>query len=71
MSSDLSPAEMLEAASAFADLHRWAAPAWRHVATGTACRADILANADDMTARLEQLRAFLLKSETIDGTEGS
>jgi hypothetical protein len=69
VSSDLSPAEMLEAASAFADLHRWAAPAWRHVATGKASREAVQANADDMTARLEQLRDFLAKSQTTDGTE--
>ena len=50
-----------EAAGAFEDVHRWAGPAWRRVATGTASRASILADVDDMTTRLEQLRVALLK----------
>jgi hypothetical protein len=71
MDGDLTPAEMLEAAATFAELHRWAAPAWRHVATGQASREAILADVDDMTTRLEELRAFLLKSRTTDGPEGN
>lgn len=69
--TDLTPTEMLEAAATFADLHRWAAPAWRHVATGTASRKAILEDAAEMTARLEELQAFLLKSETTDVPEGT
>ena len=64
MDSDLTPAEMLEAAAAFAEMHRWAAPAWRYVAAGKATRATVLENAADMIARLEELRDFLRKSET-------
>jgi hypothetical protein len=69
VTGDLTPAEMLEAASAFAELHRWAALAWRHVATGKASREAVQANADDMTTRLEQLRDFLAESQTTDGSE--
>jgi hypothetical protein len=70
VSGDLTPVEAVEAGEAFADVHCWAAPAWRRVATGTASRASILADVDDMTTRLEQLRAVLLKSGTTDGPEG-
>lgn len=69
--TDLTPAELLESASAFAELHRWAAPAWRHVATGQASRKAILEDVDEMTGRLEELRAFLLKSQTTDEPEGT
>jgi hypothetical protein len=69
--TSLTQAEMLEAAAVFAEVHRWAAPAWRHVATGQASREAILEDVDDMTGRLEELRAFLLKNQTTDGPEGT
>lgn len=69
MSTDLTPAELLESASAFAELHRWAALAWRHVATERGSRKAILADVEDMTDRLDGLRIFLDKSRTTDGPE--
>lgn len=65
----LTSAEALEAAAAFAEVHRWAAPAWRRVATGTATRAGVLADVEDMTDRLDGLRAFLGKRRTTDVPE--
>jgi hypothetical protein len=70
VSTDLTPAELLESAAAFAELHRWAALAWQHVATERESRKAILADVEDMTDRLDGLRIFLGKSGAADEPEG-
>jgi hypothetical protein len=69
-STPLEPAELLEAAAALADVHRWAAVAWRHVAAPGITREALLADFGDITARLAQAREFIEKysgSEIPDG----
>lgn len=63
--AELTAAERVETGLALADVHSWAGSAWRRLGTGQppATYASVLADIDEMTERLEKVRAQLSGAE--------